>query len=195
MATSRLQHQRQERLAKLDQLKNLGINPYPSVSQRTHLSQQIATQYQSLEGKVVTVAGRLMSLREHGKLAFMDLVDQSGKIQLFVKSDVLEPTNSEVQILGFDQLKLIDVGDFVQATGQVTTTKTGQISVVVSQSKLLTKSLRPLPADEIADPELQIRRRYLDLTLKPNRRELFERKAKFWHENRGFLQSRGFIEV
>lgn len=195
MAQSRLYYQRQERLAKLRKLNELGINPFPAQSQKDYPNQQIIDDFDNFQDRQVTLTGRVMSMREHGKLAFADLEDQSGKIQLFIRSNELEPTNSDTQTLGFEDLGLIDPGDFIEATGTVTKTKTGQISLMVIRLKLLTKSLRPLPADEISDPELKFRRRYLDLTLNPERKQLFIRKAKFWQTNRQFLIDKGFIEV
>lgn len=197
MAKSRLQHQREERLAKIEQLKEIGINPYPAQSNKEFPNQTITQAFDEFEGKTVTLAGRLTSLREHGKVAFADLEDQSGKIQLFIRSDILQETSSEHQTIGFNHLKLIDPGDFVQATGEVTKTKTGQISLMVNELKLLTKSLRPMPTtrDELHDPETIFRRRYLDLATNPDRRSLFERKAKFWRVSREFMHEHGFIEV
>lgn len=196
MAKTRLQYQREERLAKIKALKALGIQAYPAQSKKDKNNQQIIETFDQLEGSQIHVAGRLLSLREHGRVAFGDLHDQSGSIQLFIRSDILEPTNSESQTIGFEHLKLIDPGDFVQATGEVTKTKTGEISILVKSLHLLTKSLRPLPSKgEVTDREFKFRRRYLDLTLNPESRALFERKAKFWQVNRQFLYDQGFVEV
>jgi len=197
MAKSRLQHQREERLEKVKQLHDLGIQTYPAQSQKTHSNSSIIEDFENLENQQVSVAGRLMSLREHGKVAFGDIQDATGSLQLFIRSDVSESTNKESQTIGFEHLRLIDPGDFVQATGEVVKTKTGEVSILVKQLKLLTKSLRPLPStrEEITDREFKFRRRYLDLTLNPETRGLFERKAKFWQVNREFLVNKGFIEV
>lgn len=197
MSKTRLHHQREERLAKVAALKELGIEAYPAQACKDKSNQVVVDEFEKYQGQSLTLTGRLMSMREHGKVAFADLEDQSGRIQLFIKQDTLAPTNKDLQCLGFEHLSLVDPGDYVQASGEVVRTKTGQISLMVAQLKLLTKSLRPLPStrEEITDSEFQFRRRYLDLTLNPVRREMFERKAKFWQVNRQFLQDRGFLEV
>lgn len=198
MSKSRLQHQREERLAKVARLREIGINPFPAQSQKDQPNQEIVDNFDEHQGKEVSLTGRLMSLREHGKVAFGDLEDQSGRIQLFIRADQVGETDSKAQTLGFkDILKLVDPGDFVQAKGEVVKTKTGQISLQVSQLKMGTKSIRPLPSthEEIKDKEFKFRRRYVDLTLNPERREMFERKAKFWRVNREFMYQHDFIEV
>lgn len=197
MADSRLQIMRKERLDKLTKLKELGINPYPSRSEKNTSNHEVVANFESLEGKEVSVAGRIISLRDHGKLAFVDIEDATGTIQLYLRSDVLEALNIQQQALGFEELKLLDTGDFIQAVGQVTKTQRGEISVQVRQLRLLTKALRPLPnqQDLASDPEFIFRRRYVDLATNAMRREMFRRKAAFWHANRQFLQEQGFIEV
>lgn len=194
---SRLQEIRNERLQKLKKLRDLGINPYPAQSQKDINHATLLNNYEEYEGKTLTLSGRLMSKREHGKLAFADLADQTGKVQLLLRASSVEPLDVKQGYLGFAELGLVDVGDFVQATGVVVKSKTGAISLDVKTLKLLTKSLRPLPdvTGGMQDPELTFRRRYLDLTLNPNRRAMFERKAKFWATARNYLNSQGFLEV
>jgi len=194
---SRLTDMRDQRLTKLHQLREMGFDPFPAKTNRTHLNSEVVTQFDSLNDQEVTLDGRLMSLRDHGHLMFGDLVDVSGKIQLYIKDDTLESTNQKTQTLGFTDLNLLDAGDIVEATGTVTKTQRGEISLLVRQIRILTKTLRPLPDswDGLKDPEVMFRRRYLDLIMNPARRELFERKAKFWQANRQFLNDRGFIEV
>lgn len=196
MAKSRLQHQREERLAKIDKLKQLGINPYPAQSDKDVSNSELVDNFDQYQDQSLNVTGRIMSLREHGKVAFADLVDESGQIQLFIRADELSPTDAKLQTLGFDHLNLIDPGDFVQAYGQLVKTKTGQVSIKVEKLKLLTKSLRPLPSkNEVSDLEFKFRRRYLDLVLNRESQDLFRRKAKFWQVNRQFLYEQGFMEV
>jgi len=197
MAKTRLEYTRSERLTKLNRLKELGINPYPSKAQKDVPNQLLVDRFSEFEGKTITLAGRITSLREHGKLAFADLTDQSGTIQLFLRIESLSPTNANEQTLGFEHLKLLDPGDFVQAAGEVTKTKTGQISLLVKSLTLLTKSLRPLPTnrDLIADPETIFRKRYLDLVTNRQHLTLFQRKSKFWQIQREFMNAHGFIEV
>ena len=188
---------RQERLRKIDELRKLGINPYPARSNRTHSNKEIVDGFTEFENKSVTLVGRLMSWREHGPICFGDIEDESGRIQLYIKQDVLSPLEKEKGSLGYRELSLLDVGDYVQATGKITKTKTGQISLEVRFLKILTKSLRPLPDkhEGLKDPELIFRQRYLDLATNRERRELFVRKTRFWDAHRKFLASKGFVEM
>ncbi len=197
MADSRLQIMRQERLEKLRQLRELGINPYPAKVNRTQRAAQLLDGFATLEGQSVSLVGRVIALRHHGQLVFADIADDSGTIQLYIRSDTLRATDTPKQLIGFSHMSLLDTGDFVEATGEVTKTKAGQISLLVQELRLITKSLRPLPTaqDLPADPEYIFRRRYIDLTIKPQQRELFRRKAAFWQLHREILSRNGFIEV
>ncbi|HEY9885718.1 MAG TPA: OB-fold nucleic acid binding domain-containing protein, partial [Vampirovibrionales bacterium] len=186
--------QRQYRLEKVSKLRELGIDPYPSVARKTHTNQEVIDNFDELEGKEVTVIGRLDSWREHGQLIFGEIRDQSGKIQLYIKSDTVNPTNIENQSLGFEDLNLVDLGDFVLATGEVTKTQRGEISVMPHTIKVASKTIRPLP-NEMEDKEERFRRRYVDMNVHPEVRQMFERRAKFWQAHRDFLNSKGFFEV
>jgi lysyl-tRNA synthetase class 2 len=138
-----------------------------------------------------------MALRQHGKLIFGDLEDVSGRLQLFIKDGELKATDPQSNALGFEDLNLLDVGDFVQVDGTIIKTKTGAISIAATCVHLLTKSLRPLPDswNGLDDKDLMFRRRYLDLTLNAERRAMFMRKSKFWSVSRAFMQEHGFVEV
>ena len=116
---------------------------------------------------------------------------------MFIKADSLEATEGKKQIIGFSNLDLLDVGDFIQVTGEAVKTRTGEVSCAVRQIKLLTKAIRPLPEkwEGLKNPEIIFRRRYLDLTMNPEHRKLFERKAKFWEVQRQFMKDHGFMEV
>ena len=192
-----LEQLRQVRIDKVKKLKELGIDSFPSKSKRTNFAKDIADNFDQLENTVVTVAGRVMSLRGHGHLVFMDLHDYSGKIQLYIKDDELNPHNKENHNLGFSELNLLDIGDFVQAEGQVTKTKRGEVSILVKEIKLLTKSIRPMPSQHfgIKDEDERYRQRYVDFVLNPELREMFVKKSKFWNSMRTFLSERGFLEV
>jgi len=194
---SRLSDMRQQRLEKLHTLRELGFQTYPAQTQKSHTNQEVTDGFEELEGEEVTLCGRLMTLRDHGHLVFADLQDQSGTIQLYIKDDFVEPRNVTNQTLGFEDLRLLDTGDFVQTTGVVTRTQRGQISVMPRTIKLLTKAIRPLPDswDGIKDPEIIFRRRYVDFAINPEHRQLFERKARFWAANRQFMHDHDFIEV
>lgn len=185
--------QRAGRIEKLNKLKSLGINPFPSTAKKDHTNAYVIEHFDELEGKSTVLAGRLMSMREHGKLAFADLVDSTGKIQIFLKQDSLKKTVDE-GYLGWKELGLLDVGDFVEVGGTVIRTTRGEISLEANYVRLLTKSIRPMP-NTLKEKEAQFRRRYLDLVLNPERRALFVRKAKFWEVSRKFMQQHGFIEV
>lgn len=155
------------RRGKLARLAELGIEAFPAKSHKDVSNSEISTNFEKYEGKTLNVAGRLMSLREHGKVCFGHIQDQSEKIQLFIRQDILEPTNKVEQTLGFDVLELLDVGDFVEAFGEVVKTKTGEVSILVKKLRLLTKSLRPLPEKwkGLTNQELAFRKRYLDLLI------------------------------
>lgn len=192
MAT--LQDYRNERLRKLQELKELGVNPYPSKTERTHHANEIINQFDTLEGQTVTVVGRIAGLRKFGKLAFIVLRDHSGQVQLFLHGPDVAELDAEQGIVGMKQLNLLDSGDFVQATGEVIRTKTGEVSVGVKSLRLLTKSLRPLPT-ELTNKEERFRRRYVDMNVNLDVRQRFERRSKFWAATREFLDNEGFIEI
>ena len=192
MAT--LQDYRNERLRKLEELQKLGIDPYPARSERTHTCNQIVNDFENLEGKEVSVVGRVMNLRKFGKLAFIVLRDSSGQVQLFLHGTDVTELDAKRGILGMKQLSLLDSGDYLQATGIVIKTKTGEISVGVRELRLLTKSLRPIP-EKLENKEERFRRRYLDMNVNQEVRQRFIRRSKFWQATRDFLNNNGFIEI
>lgn len=195
MAT--LKELRDERLRKLDELKKLGINPYPATTIRTNTTSEVAEQFDELENKEVTLAGRLMGTRKFGKIAFFVLKDASGQIQLFLKHDNLNQLDADSGQLGFEQLNLLDPGDFIEATGPVIKTQTGEISIDVKKLKLLSKSLRPMPTEQegFTNKEERLRRRYIDTNVNKDVYERFIRRSKFWQAHREFLNARGFYEI
>ena len=195
MAT--LQDFRDERLKKLEKLRELGINPYPAKAERTIATAQVTTDFDTLSGTEQAVVGRIASIRKFGKIAFIVVRDQSGELQLFLRSGEVEPTTAELSLIGIEDLNLLDTGDFVEATGQVIKTQTGEISLGVKKLRLLTKALRPMPSrqDGFTNKEERFRRRYVDMNVNPEVRERFERRSKFWHATREFLENEGFIEV
>lgn len=192
MAT--LQDYRNERLRKLEELQKLGIDPYPARSVRTHTCYQIVNDFENLEGKEVSVVGRVMNLRKFGKLAFIVLRDSSGQVQLFLHGPDVTELDAKRGILGMKQLSLLDSGDYLQATGIVIKTKTGEISVGVRELRLLTKSLRPIP-EKLENKEERFRRRYLDMNVNQEVSQRFIRRSKFWQATRDFLNNNGFIEI
>lgn len=192
MAT--LQDYRDERLRKLEELKNLGINPYPADSHRTHMAGDVVTRFSELEGQTATIAGRVTGIRKFGKLAFIVLKDASGSIQLFLHAPDVAALDAANGVMGMSELPLLDTGDFVEATGQVIKTKTGEISLGVKTLRLLTKSLRPTPT-ELTSKEERLRRRYLDMSVNEEVRQRFIRRTKFWQATRDYLNEHGFLEV
>ena len=180
MAT--LKELRDERLRKIEEIKKAGINPYPASSSRTHTAKQATEQFDEHQGKEITVAGRIKAIRKFGKIAFMVLQDASGSVQLFLKPDNFEHPDVQNSELAFEQLNLLDSGDFVEAFGKLIKTQTGEVSVEVNKMRLLAKSLRPLPTDQegFSNKEERLRRRYVDTNVNKDVYERFIRRSKFW---------------
>lgn len=174
------------RLEKLEKIKKLGLDPYPAKSGK---KQTVSESLKSL-GKKVATAGRIMAIRGHGGSSFMDLVDQSGKIQVFFSKSQLSNVNCQL-------LDLLDLGDFIQVEGEVKKTQAGEITIFTTNLTLLTKSTRPIPSAfyGLKDVETRLRKRYVDLIANPQVKEIFIKKAKFWSSVRNFLLQNGFIEV
>ena len=192
MAT--LSDYRDERLKKRAELIELGFDLYPAHTRRTHNADAITTDFEALEGQEVTVAGRIMALRKFGKLAFIVLRDMSGQIQLFLHAPAVQATAPGEGILGQENLNLLDTGDFIEASGPVIKTKTGEISIGVTRLRILSKSLRPMPT-ELTNKEERFRRRYVDMNVNLDVRERFIRRSNFWKATREFLDTHGFYEI
>jgi lysyl-tRNA synthetase, class II len=195
MAT--LKELRDERLRKLDELKQLGINPYPATAHRTHDTQHIVADFNELEDKNVTTLGRIVSIRKFGKIAFIVIRDDGDEVQLFWRAnEAVQADRSNSELLLSD-ISLLDAGDFIEATGKVIKTQTGEISVAVEKLRILTKSLRPMPTkqDGFTNKEERLRRRYVDMNVNEDVRQRFIRRSKFWQATRDFLNQQGFIEI
>ncbi len=195
MAT--LKELRDERLRKLHELKQLGIDPYPAQSRRSHMLAEVVKDFDSLRGKEVDVVGRIQAIRNFGKIAFLVIKDSSGKLQLFLSPAKVEPSQAEKSQLGFEQLSLLDSGDFIEAHGAVIKTQTGEISVEVHRLRLLSKSLRPMPTAQegFTNKEERLRRRYIDMNINRDVYERFIRRSRFWQATRDYLNNHGFLEV
>lgn len=178
------------RLAKLKDLKEAGKNPYGERFDRTHLIEAITNRFEELENQTVTIAGRLIALRDQGKACFANIIDQTGTVQLYCKIDVL----GEAEFKSFVDL---DLGDIIGVTGIVFKTKRGQISVQVNSFRLLSKALRPLPEKwhGLKDTDLRYRQRYLDLISNPEVKETFLKRTKIIRTIRHLLDGEGFVEV
>lgn len=184
------------RIEKIASLRELGLNPFPAKSYRTHMAAEITGNYDALEGQPATVAGRLMSWRKMGGMAFGNVQDQSGQIQIALRRGELNGTDAEAGTLGFENFNLLDVGDIVECTGKVGKTKTGEISIIADSFRILTKSLRPFPDKHfgLKDRELILRKRYIDTTVNPENRTHYEQISQMLFEIRRFLNGRGFLE-
>ncbi|AWB10090.1 lysyl-tRNA synthetase, class II [Thermodesulfobium acidiphilum] len=182
-----------QRLAKINALRDMKIDPYPVESNFVDYISNIKNRFE--ENKLskteeVIVVGRLFSKRLHGKMSFADIIDFSGKIQIQLKKDVLGDQ--------YDLFKnYIDIGDFVQVSGNLFRTKTGEITVLVKKLKILSKSLRTLPEKwhGLKNVELRYRFRYLDLISNPKTRDVFVKRSKIISYIRKFFEERGFLEV
>lgn len=188
---------RDERLRKLDELKQLGVNAYPATTRRTHKLNVIHDEFKDLEGKEVTVVGRIQSIRKFGKIAFIVIRDDSGELQLFWKHDDVAKADRKNSELLMSDIALLDSGDFVEATGTVIKTKTGEDSVDISRLRLLTKALRPMPSRQegFTNKEERMRRRYVDMNVNEDVRQRMIRRSKFWTATRNFLNQHDFVEV
>ena len=182
-----------ERCRTVETLRTLTIDPYPATTGRTHTVGAVTADFDALAAAAtpVTVAGRLRSLRLHGNIAFADVEDADGRLQLFVAKGEVGP---EAYTLW---KKTVDASDFVATTGVLFVTKAGEKSLRVTSWRILTKTLRALPTDHygLADTQERYRKRYVDLALSPELRARFVRRARFWTVMRAFLEERGFLAV
>ena len=176
---------------KLKALQDEGRDPFTITKfDVTHHTQDIKDNFDALEGKPVSVAGRLMSKRGMGKVSFCDLQDKTGRIQLYARKDEMDADN-------YDRFKKYDIGDIVGVNGEVFRTQRGEMSVRAHDITLLSKSLRPLPEKfhGLTDKELRYRRRYVDLIMNPESKRNFEIRSRFVAFLRRYLDSLGFMEV
>lgn len=179
------------RREKLDKLKAEGKNPFKITRfDRTHTSKEIKDNYDELEGKDVTIAGRIMAKRIMGKASFCHIQDSTGKIQSYVSINELGEES-------YKAFKEDDIGDIVGITGFVFKTKTGEISIHAKELTLLAKSLRPLPEKfhGLKDTDLRYRQRYVDLIVNPEVKDTFEKRTKIIKTIRGILDEKNYIEV
>lgn len=185
------------RLEKLKKITDSGVNPYPYSYSASHKSEDILKDEKQLEGKTVTIAGRLMSLRKMGKASFCHVQDEVGRIQIYVRRD-------DIGVDAYQNFKLLDIGDFIGVEGYVFKTKMGETSIHANVITILSKSIRPIPIvkekegkefDSFADKEQRYRNRHLDLIVNHDVKETFIKRAKIISSIRQFLDNNGFIEV
>jgi lysyl-tRNA synthetase class 2 len=200
------------RRQKLTQLQELGVEPYPSALFDVNFSaQEILDNYRPELNNFqeVSLAGRLMSSRVMGKASFAELMDSSGRIQLYINRDEICPGEDKT-LYNTVFKKLLDLGDFIGVKGHVFTTQVGEISVHVTELTLLAKALRPLPVvktkkddatgeevtyDAFSDPEQRYRQRYVDLAVNPHVRDTFIKRTQLVQAMRNYLNDKGYLEV
>jgi lysyl-tRNA synthetase class 2 len=178
------------RREKLDEFRASGIEPYGGRFPVTHRADDITSQFDELDGKEVTVAGRLMGKRGHGKASFADLRDFTGKIQIYAKLDDLGED-------AYGLFKKLDIGDIIGVSGRVFRTERQETTVSITSLTLLSKSLRPLPEKwhGLKDVDLRYRQRYLDLIVNPDVKEVFLTRGRIIKEIRRFMDGLGYLEV
>jgi lysyl-tRNA synthetase class 2 len=198
----------QTRLEKMEQLRAQGIDPYPTRAQRTHTNLEAIRAFETAEQAgeqapvKATLVGRLRSMRPMGKVTFAHIEDGSGRVQLFLRANELGPEKMDLFA------HLFDLGDFVQANGEMFRTRTGEVTLRVESFEMLAKAISPLPAAKdqvvdgevvqhatLAEPELRYRQRYADLAVNPEVRLIFRRRAYAIRALRDFMDRHDFIEV
>jgi len=201
-----LSEQEQIRRDALAELKKLGINPFPAAEYKTNVfTREILENYSQDKNNYqdVCLAGRIMSRRIMGNASFAELMDSSGRIQIYIRRDEVCP--GEDKILYNTVFKhLLDIGDIIGIKGRVFTTQTGEVTVHVNEFTLLCKSIRPLPIvkekngilyDAVTDPEMRYRQRYVDLIVNPQVRDVFRKRTRIIDSMRELFNSRGYLEV
>lgn len=180
----------EQRIKKLQRLRDQGIEPYPYQFQRTHMASEVLGGFDALQGAQLRLAGRLLTIRLMGKASFAHLLDQSGRIQIYVRRDLV----GEEQYALFKEM---DIGDFVGVVGKPFTTRTGEITIEVHELILLAKALRGLPEKwhGLTDVEKRYRQRYLDLISNERVREVFVLRSRIIDAVRRYLVGRDFLEV
>ncbi|MFH0856428.1 MAG: lysine--tRNA ligase [bacterium] len=208
------------RTEKIKKIREMGINPYPAKSLRTHICREAIEKFKNAGGENIEASeediiltGRLRSIRLHGKAIFSDLEDESGKIQLYIKKDTIDANMGEWVKLNLKQpfegrgvgeinpfqffKDFFDMGDFMEAHGTLFKTHQGQITLVVKNFRMLSKALVSIPTEHfgIKDEEERLRKRYLDILCNPEAKDIVYKKARFWGSVREFLAEKGFLEV
>jgi lysyl-tRNA synthetase class 2 len=201
-----LSEQEQIRRESLAELRKLGINPYPAAEYKTKVfASKIQENFSDelINYQDVCIAGRIMSRRIMGNASFAELMDSSGRIQIYVRrDDICQGEDKTLYNTVFK--RLLDIGDIIGVKGRVFRTQMGEITVHVNEFTILSKSLRPLPVvkekdgvlyDAVTDPELRYRQRYVDLIVNPRVRDVFRNRTKIIQSMRELFNSRGYLEV
>src|SRR3989344_5252270 len=184
---------RNERLKKLDALRAAGVNPYPASTEASATIAQVLENFETLSAndEEVSIAGRIMALRGQGAIMFCDLYDGSERMQTVIQKGQVEDALFQLFF------ETVDIGDFIQVSVVPFTTKRGEKSVQVSEWRMLSKSLRPIPSEwyGVKDEETRLRERTIDMLVNPELHAMVIRRAKFWQAIREFLLKRDFLEV
>ena len=185
----------QERVRKLNELKELGVNPYPHKFNVTKKSSAIKSEYSSLESEahvddIVSVAGRIMLMRNMGKASFLTIQDGEGQVQIYLRSD-------DVGADTYKLLKKLDIGDIIGVTGSIFKTRMGEVTVHAKEYVILCKAINPLPEKfhGVKDTEIKYRKRHFDLIMNKDSKEIFEKRLRILQAIREFMIQRGFLEV
>jgi len=206
MSNILLSEQEQIRRDSLEEIRKLGINPYPAAEYKTNaFAQDIYDNYSPEKNNFqdVCIAGRIMSRRIMGNASFAELMDSSGKIQIYIRRDDICPGEDKTMYNTLFK-HLLDIGDIIGVKGHVFKTQTGETTVHVKELTLLSKSIRPLPIvkekdgqvfDAVTDPEMRYRQRYVDLIVNPNVRDVFRKRTQIIQSMRELFNSSGYLEV
>ena len=206
MSNMNLSEQEQIRRASLDELRKLGINPYPAAEYKTNVfAQAILDNYNPEKNNfnAVSLAGRIMSRRIMGNASFAELMDSSGRIQIYLRRDDICPGEDKTMYNTVFK-HLLDIGDIIGVKGHVFKTQMGETTVHVDEFTVLSKSIRPLPIvkekdgimfDAVTDPEMRYRQRYVDLIVNPQVRDVFRKRTQIIHSMRELFDSKGYLEV
>ena len=205
--TPELSEQEIVRRKSLEELTNMGVNAYPADLFEINVSAKEILEKYTAENQSYTnlsIAGRVMSVRDMGKACFLSLQDSSGRIQLYIRRDDICPGEDKT-LYDIVFKKHTYIGDIVGITGYVFTTKVGEISIHATSFKMLSKALKPLPIvkrddegnafDEVTDPEFRYRQRYVDLIINPEVRETFKKRTEIIQSLRNTFNAKGYIEV
>lgn len=192
LTESEINEQMQVRLDKMHKIEEHGWLPFGHKFEWSHHAADIAEQFEELSANeiIVRLAGRVMAIRGHGKTCFMDLMDKSGRIQLYVRKDAIGEEN-------YALIKMMDIGDIVGVSGTVFRTHMGELSIKAVSLEMLSKSLRPLPEKwhGLKDIEMRYRQRYVDLIVNPEVRDTFVKRSQIIKSVREILDNRDFLEV
>ena len=206
MSNLNLSEQEQIRRASLDELRKLGINPYPAAEYKTNVfAQDILDNYSTEKNNFqdVCLAGRIMGRRIMGNASFAELMDSSGRIQIYIRRDDVSPGEDKTMYNTVFK-RLLDIGDIIGVKGHVFKTQMGETTVHVDEFTVLSKSIRPLPIvkekdgvlfDAVTDPEMRYRQRYVDLIINPHVRDVFRKRTQIIQSMRELFNSKGYLEV